>query len=41
VSGPFAGTDFFLAAPDADTGTIARLTGMGARRLSYPFLKSP
>jgi hypothetical protein len=40
VSGPFVGTDFFVAAPDADPKTVARLTGMGARRLPYPFVKS-
>jgi hypothetical protein len=33
VSGPFPGTQYFVAAPDADLGAIGRLTNMGARQL--------
>ncbi len=36
VSGPFAGTHFYLAAPDAKPALLARLDALGARRIDPP-----
>ena len=36
VSGPFAGTHFYVAAPDAKPATLARLDALGARRIDPP-----
>jgi hypothetical protein len=38
VSAPFPGTEYFVAAPDADASAIGKLTGMGARKLELSHL---